>query len=99
MAMYDWNHNGKDDMGDNFIEYQIYKDVTGQHDKSSYTPSRGGGLSTFGAILSVLAGLVGQVMIHMALNIEVDNVPVIVMVILWIIISSVAAAVLDNLGI
>lgn len=29
MAMYDWNRNGKKDMADSFIEYQIYKDVTG----------------------------------------------------------------------
>ena len=24
MAMHDWNHDGKKDMVDNFIEYQIY---------------------------------------------------------------------------
>ncbi len=41
MAMFDWNQNGKNDMVDNFIEYQIYKDVTGQKDDSSYTPRRG----------------------------------------------------------
>lgn len=29
MAMYDWNGNGKkNDMADNYIEYQIYKDCT-----------------------------------------------------------------------
>ena len=29
MAMYDWNGNGnRNDMTDNFIEYQIYKDCT-----------------------------------------------------------------------
>lgn len=28
MAMYDWNGNGRNDMTDNFIEYQIYKDFT-----------------------------------------------------------------------
>ena len=29
MAMYDWNGNGnKNDMTDNYIEYQIYKDCT-----------------------------------------------------------------------
>ena len=29
MAMYDWNGNGnRNDMADNFIEYQIYKDCT-----------------------------------------------------------------------
>ena len=29
MAMYDWNGNGnRNDMADNFIEYQIYQDCT-----------------------------------------------------------------------
>lgn len=37
MAMYDWNGNSKNDMGDNFIEYNIYKDVTGQN--SNYSSS------------------------------------------------------------
>ena len=55
MATHDWNHDGKKDMVDNFIEYQIYKDVTGQKDEPPYTPSRGNGMSTFGAIVSVIA--------------------------------------------
>ena len=46
MATHDWNHDGKNDMMDNYIEYQIYKDVTGQNDEPSYTPSRGNGMST-----------------------------------------------------
>ena len=28
MALHDWNHDGKKDWQDNFIEYQIYKDCT-----------------------------------------------------------------------
>ena len=28
MAMYDWNHNGKNDMQDDYLEYMIYKDCT-----------------------------------------------------------------------
>ena len=37
MAMYDWNGNGnKNDMADNFIEYQIYKDCTSNNN----TPRR-----------------------------------------------------------
>lgn len=50
MAMYDWNHNGKKDMADNFIEYQIYKDVTGQKNEPSYTPSRGNGCLPLGLL-------------------------------------------------
>ena len=39
MAIYDWNHNGKKDFGDDFIEYNIYKESTDQNKKSSYKPS------------------------------------------------------------
>lgn len=54
MAFYDWNHDGKKDWQDNYIEYQIYKNSTGQKNNYSYTPSNG--ISTFGAILSVVGG-------------------------------------------
>lgn len=97
MAFYDWNHDGKKDFTDDFIEYNIYKESTKNSTSSSY--SRGGGISTFGAILSVIAGLVGQVVIYMALGIEVENVPAIVMIILWIVISSIIGAILDNIGV
>ena len=78
MAMHDWNHDGKKDMVDNFIEYQIYKDVTGQKDEPSYTPSRGNDMSTFGAIVSVIAGLLLQSALYVTLGIDVDDVPVLV---------------------
>ncbi|MBE5937145.1 MAG: hypothetical protein E7265_03845 [Lachnospiraceae bacterium] len=98
MAMYDWNHNGKNDMADNFIEYQIYKDVTGQKGESSYMPSRGNGMSTFGAIISVIAGLFLQAALYVALGIDVENVPVLVIIILWVIFSTIAAVVVDKIG-
>lgn len=30
MALHDWNHDGKKDMVDNYMEYQIYKETTGK---------------------------------------------------------------------
>lgn len=27
MALHDWNHDGKKDMVDNYMEYQIYKET------------------------------------------------------------------------
>ena len=98
MAMYDWNRNGKNDMVDNYIEYQIYKDVTGQNDEPSYTPSRGNGMSTFGAIISVIAGLVLQAALYTWLGIDVADVPVLVIIILWIVFSTIAAVVVDKIG-
>lgn len=97
MAFYDWNHDGKKDFTDDFIEYNIYNEFDKNSKPSSY--SRGGGISTFGAILSVIAGLVGQVAIYMMLGVEVEDVPVIIMIILWIVISSITGAVLDSIGI
>lgn len=98
MATHDWNHDGKNDMMDNYIEYQIYKDVTGQNDKPSYTPSRGNGMSTFGAIISVIAGLVLQAALYTGHGIDVDNVPVLVIIILWVVFSTIAAFVVDKIG-
>ena len=98
MATHDWNNDGKNDMIDNYIEYQIYKDVTGQNDEPSYTPSRGNGMSTFGAIISVIAGLVVQAVLYTVLGIDVDDVPVFVIIILWVVFSAIAAVVVDKIG-
>ena len=98
MAMYDWNHNGKKDMADNFIEYQIYKDVTSQKGNPSYTPSSGSGMSTFGAIVSVIAGLFLQSALYVTLGIDVDDVPVLVIIILWVVFSAIVAVVVDKIG-
>ena len=98
MATHDWNHDGRNDMMDNYIEYQIYKDVTGQNDEPSYTPSRGSGMSTFGAIISVIAGLVLQAVLYTVLGIDVDDVPVLIIIILWVVFSAIAAVVVDRIG-
>lgn len=57
MAMYDWNGNGnRNDMVDNFIEYQIYKDCT---NKSS-TPVTPANSSAGGFwIVFIVAAIVG----------------------------------------
>lgn len=100
MAMYDWNNNGKKDMADDYIEYQIYKDVTGQNKGPSYTPSNGNGkgISTFEAIISVIAGLVLQAALYAGLGIDVDDVPVLVIIILWVVFSAITAVVADKIG-
>lgn len=97
MAMHDWNNDGKKDWQDNFIEYQIYKDVTGKKEKASYIPSRGGGMSTFGAIVSVIAGLFLQSALYVMLGIDVDDVPVRIIIILWVVFSTIAAIVVDKI--
>lgn len=98
MAINDWNHDGKKDIVDNYIEYQIYKDVTGQKDETSYNLGRRNGMSTFGATTSVIAGLILQAALYVALGIDVENVPVLVIIILWAVFSTIAAVVVDKIG-
>ena len=98
MAMYDWNHDGKKDWQDNFIEYQIYKNTTGKKDKSSYTPGSGNGMSTLGAIVSVVGGFVLQALLYMVLEIDVDDVPGFVILIFWVLFSVMIAVIVDKIG-
>ena len=97
MAFHDWNGDGKRDSQDSFIDYQIYQHCT---KKSSSTSggSHGGGISTFGAIISVIAGLVLQAILYTALDIDVDHVPVIMIIVLWGLCSTLAAVVADRIG-
>ncbi len=53
MAFYDWNHDGKKDWQDNYIEYNIYKRSTGNGNQS-YSSDDG---STFIAFVAVIIGL------------------------------------------
>lgn len=98
MAMYDWNHDGKKDLADDFLEYQIYKDITGQNYEPFYTAGKGEGISSMGAIISVIAGLFLQSVLYVALGIDVDDVPVLVIVILWAVFSAIAAVVVEKIG-
>ena len=36
MAFFDWNQNGKNDMFDSFVDYQVYKDTFGEEDEYDY---------------------------------------------------------------
>ena len=98
MAFNDWNHDGRKDWQDNYIEYQIYRDVTGNKNNSSYTSRNG--ISTFGAILSTIGGLfLGAGIVALFAGDNVEKVPVIITIILWLICSSVLAVFFDNNGV
>ena len=100
MAIHDWNNNGdKNDMTDNFIEYQIFQDISKEEKKStSYTEYTSNGISTGGAIVSVVMGLVLQSVIYVSMGIDVDDVPLLVIIVLWGIFSFFTAIVLEKLG-
>lgn len=96
MAFFDWNYNGKKDWQDNFIEYQIYRDVTGQNkvnDQKS-TVNNGNGMSTFGAVISVIGGLFLFTALFAFLGGDAEDMeamPIFLIVVFWIICSGVVA--------
>lgn len=86
MAFHDWNHDGKKDWQDDFIEYQIYKNS--RKEKEDFTPSSSDGITTFGTILSIVGGLCLTVFIPvLVLGEYAVNIPGTVLIILWILFS------------
>ena len=94
MAFFDWNHDGKKDFRDDFIEYQIYKNTTS---KQNYTPRSAGGISTFGAIVATVGGLLLAAVI-IALFGGGENTPVAITIILWIVCGAGLSVWFDNIG-
>ncbi len=58
MALYDWNRNGKKDVVDDYIEYQIYKECMKPNSGKSSSNSSGiGVILTIIVIFAVLVEL------------------------------------------
>ena len=93
MALYDWNHNGKNDIADDFIEYQIIHDKDNKRNQS-YTYKKG--ISTIGAIVATVGGLFLGCGVNALLFGE--NGPVFLSVILWIVFSALLGAWFDEIG-
>ena len=62
MAIRDWNGDGKRDMADNFIEYQIYKDCTSNKSSCSSVSSDWWVMPVL-AIISGVCPLVGVIIL------------------------------------
>ena len=97
MAMYDWNHNGKNDPVDDYLEYQIYHNCKSDNDRPHHTQISGG-ISTFGAVFSMICGIVLQAFIYTVFGIDVKDVPVVILLILWVFLSALAAVVVEKIG-
>ena len=94
MAFHDWNHDGKKDFTDDYIEYQVYKQSTSN---SNYIPRSGGSISTFGAIVATIGGLFLAAAIIALLGGGEDT-PVLITIILWIVCSAGLSVWFDNVG-
>lgn len=53
MAFYDWNRDGKKDMVDDYLEYNIYKESTKDNDSSNYSGGSSGGYSSIFLIVLI----------------------------------------------
>lgn len=86
MAINDWNGDGKKDLLDDLIEYDGYKRFTSTDDNNTsqkHTSYNSGGISTFGAIVITVLGMLVSGAICKSLNIESGF----LIVVIWIGIS------------
>jgi hypothetical protein len=58
-----------------------------------HSSASNGNISTFGAILCVVGGLIGTALVFCLFGIDAENVPGIVIIILWVVITSVLVAI------
>mgnify|MGYP003294100334 CR=1 FL=1 len=94
MAMHDWNGNGENDWGDNYIEYKIYEDFT--KNNNSNGSSGGGDGSCLMTIITMFIGFViaGGILAMMG---GAENVPTIVVCIVTIPVLAIVAAVVSEI--
>lgn len=87
MAFFDWNKDGKKDVQDDFIEYNIYKQSTQNNSNNNY--NSGGGMSNFGAGCATVASIFIAAGILSVFNLEGAA-----LVIVFIIVVSIVAAII-----
>lgn len=60
MAFYDWNKDGKKDIQDDFIEYNIYKECTKDYNSNNYSENSGCGIWGLISIILIVIGLLSK---------------------------------------
>lgn len=89
MAFYDWNKDGKKDVQDDFIEYNIYKQSTQNNNNNNNNYRSNGGMSNFGAGFATVASIFIAAGILSVFNLEGAA-----LVIVFIIVVSIVAAII-----
>lgn len=98
MAMYDWNYDGRKDGIDDYLEYQIiHKDHASGSNRAFYN-TKSTGISTFGAVFSVVSGFVLAVLLYTVCDIDIKDVPVVITILLWVVFSAVMAEFAEKSG-
>ncbi len=105
MALHDWNNDGKKDFMDDFIEYKIYEESMKNNNnddsnKIHYSKNvKKSEVSSFAAILSVVLGLVFTAVLFTIFDVNIDNVPALVICFIWLINTSIIAFIAAIIGI
>lgn len=89
MAFFDWNNDGKNNYIDDFIEYNIVMNSIREKEESTYRFGKGK--------KCLIAGFFLQAALYGILGIDVDNVPAVVIIILWVLFSVIVSAVIDKM--
>ena len=97
MALFDWNWDGKNDIQDNFIEYEVYRRANKNHKQSTGRSYRTG-ISGAGVCISMLVGFVMETLVFVFLGIDIEDVPSIVLMILWFVFSGMIMVGADGIG-
>ena len=74
-------------------------DYDGTNGSYHYSRRSGNGLSTFGAIVSTIGGLVAEALVFTLFDVDAESVSIVVIVILWIVFSAVIAALISTFDI
>ena len=98
MSLYDWNHDGKKDLTDDLIEYQIYQNSVGSNKNYHSLSSNRNGMSTFGAVICTILSFVGAGLFFSLLGIDTENVPVILIIIVVAVIAGIIGVIGDDRG-
>ena len=91
MTMYDWNGNGHSDRMDDYMEYNI---VNSESATNSFAQGSGSGLGGFHTIFS---GLFIESFIFTLLDVDVSDVPMFLILVLWIVFSVLFVAIVTKL--
>ena len=94
MAIHDWNNDGKKDIMDDLIEYKIYEESVKGNNKN-YTnkikkeKTNNGEISSFAYMVSIVLGLIFTAVQFTLLDANIDNIPVLVICLIWLINTSI----------
>ena len=85
---YDWNKDGKKDVQDDFIEYNIYKQSTQNNNNNNYRSN--GGMSNFGAGCATGASIFIAAGILSVFNLEGAALVIVFIIVVYIVAAIIA---------